>query len=260
MAEHAFAPLLDVAGLSLRFGGIGVLEDVSFDVAPQTFCSLIGPNGAGKTSLFNCVSRFYQPQAGRIAVCGVDVLEVPAHGLARLGVSRTFQELALFPSLSVFDNVLLGTHVTTGSGLLRGALRTPGARSVERLARRRCGDVLDLVGLADVADRPAAGLSYGVQKRVELARALAGRPRLLLLDEPASGLTGPEVAAFAQQLRGIREQLDLTILMIEHHMAMVMQVSGQVVVLDSGRVIANGPPQQIQADPAVVEAYLGAPA
>jgi branched-chain amino acid transport system ATP-binding protein len=255
--------LLSVVDLQLSFDGVRVLDDVSFTVRERSITSLIGPNGAGKTSLFNCASRFYQPEAGSILLrpvgnpASVDLLRIPAHRLAGLGVARTFQDLALFPSMSVLDNVALGAHVTTSTRVLRGALRTPAARRLDRSAREHCRALLELLDLQALADRPATGLAYGLQKRVELARALASRPRLLLLDEPASGLTGPEVAAFADLLQGVRAELDLTILLIEHHMAMVMRLSDAVVVLDGGRVIAAGTPAEVQVDPAVVEAYLG---
>jgi branched-chain amino acid transport system ATP-binding protein len=246
--------------VSLAFGGGCVLDNVSFTVRSRTFSALIGPNGAGKTSLFNCISRFYEPDSGSIRMDGIELLREPAHRVARLGLTRTFQDLALFSSMSVLDNVVLGTHSVTGSGLLRGSLRTPYARRQERAARSRCGELLELVGLQDVAHQQAAGLSYGLQKRVELARALAGEPRLLLLDEPASGLSGAEVTTFADLLREIRAALDLSVLLIEHHMGLVMQLSDHVVVLDGGRVIAAGTAAQVQADPAVIEAYLGLPA
>ncbi|MCW2525950.1 MAG: livG [Pseudonocardiales bacterium] len=249
--------LLEVAGVSLRFGDLVALDDVSFTLQRGQFSALIGPNGAGKTSLFNCVSRFYTPDIGAIQLDGVDLLAVAPHRIGGLGVARTFQEPALVGSMSVLENVLLGTHLDTASGLFRGAFRTPAARKRERTAEGRSHELLELVGIAHLSDRRPSELPYGQQKRVELARALTMRPRLLLLDEPAGGLGHDEVAAFGALLKDVQRQLDLSVLLVEHNMAMVMGISDHIIVMDGGRVIAAGVPLEIRNDPRVVEAYLG---
>lgn len=243
--------------MTVRFGGITALDGVSFGVPQGSVAGLIGPNGAGKTTFFNCLSRLYDCDEGRIVFDGASLLDLPRHRIAALGIGRTFQNLALFASMSVLENVMVGRHCRTSSGFLANALRLPRVAREAGAAEARARELVGLLGLDDVADVVVAGLPFATRKRVEMARALAADPKLLLLDEPASGLNHEEVGALGDLIRQVRDRLGVTVLLVEHHMSLVMNVSDKVVALNFGRKIADGTPDEVRAHPDVIHAYLG---
>jgi len=251
------APQLEVKDLSIHFGGVIALDSVSFRVEEGEIMGLIGPNGAGKTTLFNCITRVYHPSHGSIIFEGHELLRMPAYEVIRVGISRTFQNLALFPSMSVLENLLVGQHVLMKSNLAECLFRLPRVAQEEEFAYKRAEDILKVLGFEGLRDAPVSSLPFAVQKRVEVARALVSRPRFLLLDEPASGLSHEEMQTLGKLIRSLRSDLGVTILLVEHHMALVMDVSDRVCVLNFGRKIAEATPVEVQKDGAVIEAYLG---
>ena len=242
--------------VSVRFGGIVALDGLTFSIKQGDICGLIGPNGAGKTTMFNVVSRIYDPFNGRISFDGLDLLSFPAHRIAKLGIARTFQNLALFPSMTLLENVMVGAHSQGSVGFVQAITRI-GAQKENRRIRDISYELLRDLNLEKLAHHPAAGLPFGTLKRLEIARALATAPRFLLLDEPAAGLTHSEVDELADTIVNLREKFKLTVLLVEHHMAMVMRISDQVVAMEFGRKIAEGTPSHIQNDANVIRAYLG---
>jgi branched-chain amino acid transport system ATP-binding protein len=254
-------PTLAIEGVSLGFGGVRALNDVSFSVAPGSITAVIGPNGAGKTSLFNCISGFYRPQAGRITFEGRDITQLKPPARAKLGLARTFQNISLFRGMTVLDNIKLGRHAHMRTGVLDALFYLGRARREEAALRQEIEErIIDLLEIDHIRKQPVGALSYGLRKRVELARALAMRPRLLMLDEPVAGMNREETGDLARFILDVRREWGITILMVEHDMGLVMDLSDHVVVLNFGQVIATGKPSEVQRDRAVIEAYLGAQA
>lgn len=254
-------PILEVRNLSLRFGGIQALREVSFGVVPGSITALIGPNGAGKTSLFNCISGFYRPFAGEVLFNGASINKLRPSSRAYLGLARTFQNIALFRGMSVLDNIKLGRHSHMKSSLLDGLLYWGRARNEEIALTKEVDErIIDVLELGAIRDEPVANLAYGLRKRVELARALAMKPAILLLDEPVAGMNREETEDIARLILKIRREWKVSVLMVEHDMGMVMDISDHVVVVNFGRIIAEGRPEVIQRDPEVITAYLGASA
>ena len=249
--------MLEITDVVLKFGGITALDRISFRVEDRQICGLIGPNGAGKTSLFNCITRMYRPDAGQVTFDGIDLLAIRRHQVVRAGVARTFQNLALFPSMTVLDNVMVGAHSRSSPHLVPSLISWPTNYRARRRLEAEAWDILADLDLTDVALRPAHGLPFGTLKRVELARALISRPRLLLLDEPAGGLTHSEVAELGSLVVRLRDEYGFSILLVEHHMGLVMGISDHVVAMDFGRTIADGSPDEVQRSPDVISAYLG---
>ena len=251
------APLLHVEGVTLRFGGVSALSDVTFDVFPNELFAIIGPNGAGKTSIFNCLNAVYRPQAGSIRFDGDEMIGKRPAATAALGIARTFQNLGLFVNLNVIDNLMLGRHVLMKTGFLAGALWVGRAKREEIENRERVEEIIELIELGPYRYQPVGMLPYGIQKRIELGRALAMDPKLLLLDEPVGGMNLEETEDMARFILDIREELKIPMILVEHDMGLVMDLADRVLVVDFGTPIALGTPKEVQNHPDVLRAYLG---
>jgi branched-chain amino acid transport system ATP-binding protein len=252
-------PLLRCSNVRVTFGGIVALDGVSLEVQPGQILGIIGPNGAGKTTLFNCISRLYSVTSGDISFHGDSLLSVPRHKVAGLGIARTFQNVALFETMTVRQNVMVGSHPLRRSGFLSDSLRLTSKQDIER-CEKVTEELLDIFELTADADRRVAALPFGTRKRVELARAMASEPKLLMLDEPAGGLSHGDVDVLRELIQALREHYELTVLLVEHHMQFVMKLCDRIVALDFGKRIAEGTPHEVQNHPEVIKAYLGASA
>jgi branched-chain amino acid transport system ATP-binding protein len=248
---------LKIENLTIRFGGLVAVSDFSMEVRPGEIVGLIGPNGAGKTTVFNCISNFYRPNAGRIVFDGTTTTGRASHDILRLGIARTFQNVELCKKLTVMENLLIGQHPNLRQSILAGMFHNARLREEERKARTRAMEVLDFLHTSNLADLPAGSLPFGKQKTIELARGLVSRPRLILLDEPAAGANHSETAAMTELIRRIRDEFDITVLLVEHDMSLVMNLCERLYVLNFGKLLATGTPVEIQSNPAVIEAYLG---
>lgn len=249
--------LLQVKGITVKFGGITALDDVSFDLPRDKVCGLIGPNGAGKTTLFNCLSRLYNYQQGDLLFEGKSITNTPVHEMTTVGIGRTFQNLAMFKTMTVKENVMVGAHSKSKTGFVGGMFPNAATRAEERALANLADSLIERLKLTEVAHRPVGDLPFGYQKRVEFARALAAQPRLLLLDEPAAGLNHEELTDLADLIKQVRDEMRISVLLVEHHMHLVMNVSDRIVALNFGRKIAEGTPEEIQNHPEVIRAYLG---
>ena len=250
-------PVLDVRNLGIDFGGLTAVDSFNITIGPTEICGLIGPNGAGKTTIFNLLTSVYQPTRGSILINGIDTKGMTTHKVNKLGIARTFQNIRLFSDMTALDNVKVGMHNEIKCSFLSSLLHLPGYHKAEKRANEKAMELLDFMGLADVADQKAGSLPYGVQRRLEIVRALASNPSIILLDEPAAGMNPSETTELMHQIRRIRDTFHIAIFLIEHDMNLVMNVCETIAVVNYGRIIAKGTPDEIRKNPAVIEAYLG---